>query len=147
MEKEILLHKLVEVQNYFKQEKEKHYLVACKEEHLQCFAESLVNKSSIVELNAPYFEEEIAIDRRTSVDLFSFLKKQSRQFSPSKLNIESKSLNKLNISKFGNFHYFHRIKSRKRLQSKYFLTAYLANWTGYFMIENILSGKKIKNGA
>lgn len=76
MEKEILFHKLVEVQNYFKQEKEKHYLVACKEEHLQCFAESLVNKSSIVELNAPYFEEEIAIDRRTSVDLFSFLNEE-----------------------------------------------------------------------
>ena len=77
MEKEKVLYKLKEIQRLFLYENKEHYLLKCKDEHIETIAFNIENYFSqecfLEKYEQPYFEEEIKIDRILVFNKFQFL--------------------------------------------------------------------------
>ncbi len=94
MEKGYIYTKLIKVQRYYSQKKQSHYLLKCKEEHLQNFTNNLAayskNTSFIEKFNKPSFEEEVKTDREACYKSFLFLNEESNIFTIAKKFLETK---------------------------------------------------------
>ncbi|CAM1356553.1 hypothetical protein [Tenacibaculum halocynthiae] len=77
MKEEKILFKLKEIQRLFLCENEEHYLLKCKDEHIETIAFNIENYFSqecfLEKYEQPYFEEEIKIDRILVFNKFQFL--------------------------------------------------------------------------
>jgi len=94
MKKENIFNTLVEVQRYYYQKKQSHYIMKCQEEHLQDFANNLeayFNTPCFIEkFTIPSFEEEVKIDRILCYETFSFLKEDDTLLRTAKQFLETK---------------------------------------------------------